>query len=147
VSSSTVPGVLAYMYAQLEAALPGVQTVNGPPLQNMQADYVAFPYNDGNAAVVLAQSIEDMAGEQDFESYDVIGTAVSWRGDPAEFATAVDTVYANVDKLQTVFDSDRTLGDRVQLSNFATSEMTPLETAKGPVVVLAWSIHVEAWRQ
>ena len=147
-SGSTVPAVLAAIYAKLQAALPAVQTVYGPPLQNMRADYVAFPYNDGNQAVVLTQSIEDMAGQSDLEVYDAIGQTVSWRGKPAEFTAAVQAVYANTDALQAAIAADRSLGlDAVQLSDFATGELSPLQTEKGPVAVLAWSIHVEAWRQ
>lgn len=146
--SSTVPAVLAALQSVVGAALPGVQVIYGPPLSNLEADYVALAWaGGGNPAVAVAGDHADLRGESDTESVDVASQIVSWRGSAEEFPTAVARAYELFDLIFAAISGDPELGVPGATATVADHSFEPVQSDQGPVAVLTFTVHVDAWRQ
>lgn len=144
--SSTVPAVLADLYAKAQTANPDVQVVYGSPLLNMQPDYICVGYDEQAGAVSITQDIDAIDASEDDEIYDVHGQAVSWRGGASEASDTITKAFAMADALEAAVRADPQLSGLVILANWAGGPVEILQTAKGPVTAVHFTISVHAQR-
>jgi hypothetical protein len=147
--SSTVPAVLTALFTMAQnAADTDVQVILGEPLvQFLPPKYLCLGWHAQHPGVITTQSREDLAGDEDFEVFDVYGQATSWRGDAAELPDAIPEAFAIADPFELAIRNDPTLGDLVQSAEWLGGDVELPQTTKGPVAAVLFAIHIEAWRQ
>lgn len=144
--SSTVPAALADLYAKAQAANPNAQVIYGSPLNNMAADYICIGHSDQAGSGQITQDIDSIDGSQMSEVYEIYGRAVSWRGSADEAQETFTQAFAMADALGAKVEADRQLSGSVVLANWIGGPFEILQTHKGPVTAVHFTISVQAER-
>ena len=144
--SSTVPAVLADLYSKAQTANPNAQVIYGSPLNNMQPDYICIGHSEQAGSVVITQDTDDMANKQDAEAYEVYGQAVSWRGSAEESQDTITAAFAMADALEAAVRADRTLSGNAVFAHWIGGPVEILQTNKGPVTAIHFTVSVDAQR-
>jgi len=147
--ASTVPGVAAALVTAIGNALPGVQVINGQPLNNAEPDFVAVGWDEQNPAIILdpyigANAVQRRAGRE--ESFDIACHAVSWRGGAEDAQVVLERCFELFNAVQAALLADHTLGGAARQAEVSSAAFTPAQTNKGPIGSLRFTVHVDAWR-
>lgn len=147
-TTSTVPEVIDALVAVCKGMFPPTtQVIDGAPINNLQAEWVAIGYSSLNGdAVTNVQTIGDAALRSGRESYDITSEINAWNGS-TDTSTLRARVFELLDIVEAALVADKTLGfPKVQLATLVATSYVTTQTDKGVVVTLPFVIHIDAWR-
>lgn len=146
--TSTIPAVLDALVTRWRLALPDVEVIDGEPLKTPEQDTIAVGCSstpgDGSAQVVNTLDRAQMTAQPDHEAYDVTCVVGCWRGDNDPKAPR-DAAFGLLAALADDLAKDQTLGGLVLSARMATQDFTQEQTTRGPVAVIQFVVHVEAF--
>jgi len=143
---STVPACLDALVALARRALPGVQVVDGQPLDtDPDIVCIGFTGEPGEAGVEVTRTRQQASITPDRESYDITCLASSWRGHQVDPKVVRDRTYELVDRIAAELAADPTLGGVALTTRISTDALAQEQTTRGAVAVVRFTIHVEAF--
>jgi len=145
VNVSTIPAVLDYLVAGIQAALPDLQVMDGQPIET-EADVICigFTGTPGEAAVVNTFSQRGLAREPDREAYEITSLASAWDGGTDAKAVR-DRVFALLGAIADFLNSDPMLGGLVMQARMSTEALAPEQTSKGATATVQFVIAIDAF--
>jgi hypothetical protein len=141
---SAIPAVLDALRAGLTVATPGVQILDGPPVEEVQGDVIAIgwdPDPDG-AGVEATEAPAGLSGSR--EEFDVLGAASSWTGD-TDIKARRDRAFALVAAIRDELKRDPHVGGTCAQARLRVTDYVPAQTTKGAVVTVTFRVSVVAF--
>ncbi|MFI6819264.1 hypothetical protein ACIBG7_43235 [Nonomuraea sp. NPDC050328] len=144
---STVPAVLDALLSLWAKALPGVQVVDGQPLE-VEPDvvFVGFTGLPGEPVVTSTRTREQAATLPEHEAYAITCLASSLRGE-TDAKQVRDRVYEMVSALAGELAADPTLGGLVARAELSTESFAQEQTNEGAAATLQFVVNVDAWTE
>ena len=145
-SVSTVPAALDALLQALSLALPkGVQLVDGQPIRT-DPDVICIGFNGEpeTEMISITRRRADRGGRSDSETYDIGCIASSWRGD-TDPKIVRDRAFELVALVEAELARDRTVGRTVARAYVTVSGVAPVQTSKGAMCTVRFTIHVDAF--
>ena len=145
-TTSTIPACLDALVQAVQLALPGVQVIDGQPVEELQPDVVmvGFTGQPGEAAITSTLTREVFARSPDREQYDIACLASSWRGD-VDPKVVRDRAFELVDAVAGVLAADQTLGGAVLRARLSAESVIPEQTTDGATCTVGFTVHVDAF--
>ena len=145
-TTSTIPACLDALVQAVRAALPGVQVIDGQPVEELQPDVImiGFTGQPSTAAITSTLTREVFARSPDREQYDIACLASSWRGE-TDPKVARDRAFALLDAVAGVLADDQTLGGVVLRARLSAQAVVPEQTTDGATCTVAFTVHVDAF--
>ncbi|MDH2429319.1 hypothetical protein [Sphaerisporangium sp. TRM90804] len=145
---STVPIALDALVAAARRALPGVQVVDGDPVEDIADKLMCIGYGaDPDEPVVEMVRTRDQATTTpEHESYTVTCGAWAWPGHEVDIKAARDQVYAMLSAFAAELAADPTLGDVVARAQITTDSYAQGQTDRGASAGVRFTIAVDAWK-
>lgn len=144
---STVPAALDALLQALALVLgpQEVQLVDGQPIRT-DPDVVCIGFNGQpeTEMITITRRQADFAGRSDSESYDISCIASSWRGD-IDPKQVRDRAFELVGMVAAELARDRTIGHAVARAQLTVSGVAPVQTTKGAMCTVRFTIHVDAF--
>lgn len=141
----TLPVVIDALVALWSQALPGVQVVDGQPL-DVEPDIVcvAFTGTPGEPAATSTRTRDQVATEPDHESYEITCLASSLRGE-TDAKQVRDRAYELVDALAGLLADDPTLGGVAARAELTADSFAQDQTPEGAAATVQFVVTVDAW--
>ena len=145
-TTSTIPACQDALVAAVRAALPGMQVIDGQPVEELQPDVVCigFTGQPGEAAVTSTLTREVYARSPDREQYDISCLASSWRGD-VDPKVVRDRAFELLDAVAGALADDQTLGGAVLRARLSAGSVIPEQTTDGATCTIGFTVHVDAF--
>jgi hypothetical protein len=145
-TTSTVPACLDALVQAARDELPGVQVIDGQPVEELAPDVVmiGFTGQPSEAAITSTLTREVYARSPDREQYDIACLASSWRGDTDPKAVR-DRAFELVDAVTGALADDQTLGGAVLRARLSAESVIPEQTTDGAVCTVGFTVHVDAF--
>jgi hypothetical protein len=142
---STIPACLDALVELGARALPDIQISYGQPFE-VGADIVCFAFTGepGEPAVQSTQTRDRATTDPSRESYDVVNTACSLRGD-TELQPRGAAVFEFVDAVAAELAKDPTLGGVVARAELTVAAVALMQTDEGAAATVQFTIHIDAW--
>lgn len=144
---STIPACLDALVAAAKRALPGVQVVDGQPVEDIGGDLVciAFTGEPGEASVEVSRERQQGATAPDRESYDIVSVAYAWAGDQHDPAVVRNRAFDLINRIAAEVAADQTLGGTVMAAWISATAYAPEQTRMGAAAYVRWTTHIEAF--
>lgn len=142
---STIPAVLDYLVAGIQARMPDLQVADGQPITT-EDDLICigFTGTPGEAAIVNTLSQQGLAREPDREAYEITSVASAWDGGTDAKAVR-DRVFGFLGEVADFLAKDPMLGGLVMKTRMATEALAPEQTSKGAVATVQFTIAIDAF--
>jgi hypothetical protein len=145
VNVSTIPAVLDYLVAGIQARLPDLQVVDGQPIVTEDdVICVGFTGTPGEAAVVNTLTQHGQARDPQQEAYEITSLASAFDGGTDAKAVR-DRCFVLLGEVAAFLASDPRLGGLVMQVRLSTGALAPEQTSKGAVATVQFVIAVDAF--